>query len=182
MEDRTLIRLFLAGDRAASKAIDEYIDAGLQEWKSRVGYQVDDIKSDIRYKIYDILSNDKFEGRSSLRTFLARIVNHTCIDYLRYNRRFSDTPPEDMEIPSLFLNAESKMEKKQFWKLIFRVIRLLPRECIALWRMVLYDDMSCREIAVKKNKTEEYIKWRLWACRNKAREMREIVLKKDQLF
>ncbi|MCX6827685.1 MAG: sigma-70 family RNA polymerase sigma factor [candidate division Zixibacteria bacterium] len=183
MSDAKLIKDYLKGDKNASNSIEKMIDLCLAEWRGKLGFHIDDIKSDVRYKLFNILIEGRFEQRSGLKFFIAQIANHTCIDYYRFNQKFTDSAIEDLDLPTKLFNPEQILEKKQLGRLIFRVLRLLPRECITLWRMHLNRDMSYSEIAdnLGNGKSEENIKWRLWSCREKAKEIREMLLKKDKL-
>lgn len=172
-EEARLIKKYLAGDIRASRIIEEIVDIGLNSWRGRLGLFVHDARSDILYKLYQIFLKGEFEHRSGIKTYISRIVQNTCIDYFRKARKFVDTPPEDLELPSKLFNPEKDYRKKELAKFLFRLLRRLPRECISLWRMRLQDNLSCREIAEKMKISEENVRWKLWSCREKAKEIRE---------
>ncbi len=173
---------YLSGNRQANQLIEKYIQSAFNSWKRKFGFETDDILSDIRYKIFLSLKENKFSYQSKLETYINRIVNHTCIDYVRFNKRFTATEFEELNLTSKELNPEEQLEKRQYAKLAFRVLRQLPKECIMLWRMHLKKELNCREIGDILGKKEGNIRRRLWACRQAAKEIREKLLKKDKLF
>lgn len=171
---------YLGGDTDAVAVIDNYIDGAFSVWRHRFGYETDDIKSDVRFKLIKSLRDGQFEYRSALKTFISRIVSHTCIDYLRFSRRFSPDDISDMDLESANESVELAMEKRQFGRLLFRVLRQLPRKCIELWRMHMKEGLRCREIGDRLGKTEGNVRRQLWECRTKAREIRELLEKRDK--
>ena len=180
--DAKTVKGFLSGDREAAKQVDAYIDAAYRTWRDRFGYESDDIRSDILFKLYNSLQNKQFRFGSSLATYINRIVNHTCVDYWRFNQRVRTEDLESVNLTSADPNAEQKLEKKQLAKIIFRVLRLVPRECLRLWRWHLKEGLTCGQIGEKLGKSEGNIRRQLWACREKAREFREKMIARDKLF
>lgn len=180
--DFDLVEGFLAGDKGAYALIEASIEAAYRGWQKRFGSEADDIKSDIRYKLLISLQRGDFEFRSRLKTYINRIVNRTCIDYLRFNIRYTSEEVENLKLPADTLSPEDRLESRQEIKIAYRVLRLAPPECQELWRMYLKDNMKYREIGEKLGKTEGNIKRRLWACRETAKKIREKLLKKDKLL
>lgn len=180
--DLKLIDGFLNNNIVAYNKVEEFVDTALLSWRGRFGYQTDDIKSDVIYKLLKSLTRGDYSQKSSLKAYIGGTVNHTCIDYFRYNQRFTDDELSELRLPSLEPTPEEAIEKKQLARLIFRVFRLIPRECRKMWRMYLKEDKNCREIGEALGKAEGNIRRRLWECRKKAREIREKILKNDKLL
>jgi RNA polymerase sigma factor (sigma-70 family) len=182
LPDNKLVDGYLRGDQRAVDAVDEYIRAALTTWQRKLGADTNEIESDVHYKLLISLRRGEFGFRATLRTFVSRIVNHTCIDFLRYEKKFSRNPVEEINPADPAASQEDLLEKKQAARLLFRALRLLPRECIQLWRMRLQRGMSCAEIGEIYQKTEGNIRRRLWDCRQKAKAIREKLLKRDKPF
>jgi RNA polymerase sigma factor (sigma-70 family) len=180
--DYSTISGYLAGDKNAWSAVEADIAAAFNAWRHKFGFETDDILSDIRYKLLVCLKRGDFGYRSSLRTYINRIVNHTCIDYLRYGRKFTATPVEDLPLSDESDNPEEALDRRQSARLLFRVMRQVPKECLRLWRMYLRQGLNCRAIGEIMGKTEGNIRRRLWACREAAKEIREKILRKDKPF
>jgi RNA polymerase sigma factor (sigma-70 family) len=180
--DVELVKAYLSGDGVAYSKIEKMIDAALSTWRGKFGNQTDDIKSDVLYKLLISLREGDFAYKSTLNTYVSRIVSHTCIDLLRYNKRFNDIELEELPLPDKNPNPEEHIENKQLIRVIFRVWRQLPKECRNMWRMYLKKEMNYRQIGEKLNKTEGNIRRRMWVCRETARKIREKILKKDKLI
>jgi RNA polymerase sigma-70 factor (ECF subfamily) len=182
LNDAELIDGFLAGKRSSMDQIMQIIDSAISYWSSRLGYQVEDVKSDVLYKLYNSLQRNEFHSESSLKTYISGIVCHTCIDLLRFNKRFVETEIDDLDIPASFLNAEQELEKKQALRLAFRVYRLLPKQCRQIWRMYLKNGLKCIEMGKILGKSEGNIRRQLWACREMAKKLKDKILKRDKLL
>ena len=178
--DAAQVYAFLEGDHAANKQIEGIIDTALAVWRGKFGYQTDDIKSDVIYKLLISLRRDDFQYKSSLKTYISRIVSHTCIDYYRFIKRSARVDIDEIPLPDKKPTPEEETEKRQLMKLTFRVLRLVSKECRQLWRMYLKQDLNYRQIGEILNKTEGNIRRRMWVCRESAKKIRESILKKDK--
>lgn len=180
--DPELIQSFLLGDRKAFTQIEGIIDRALAYWRERLGDEIDEIKSEVIFDLYELLQKGQFQGRSKLSTFIVSMVNHACIDGCRFKRKFDNNELPDLDLPDPGPDAEKQLDRKQQSWLAFRVLRRLPRICIRIWKMHLVEGLKYKEIADKIGGKEENVKWQLWSCREKAKKIREKLLKKDQLF
>jgi RNA polymerase sigma factor (sigma-70 family) len=178
--DKKLAAAYLSGKCEAAEEISRFISSAFSVWRRRLSGIEEDISSDVHLKLLQTLQRDGFAYEASLKTFISRIVSHTCIDYLRYQDKFADVAPEDLALPDTGLNPQQLLEFRQTARLSFRVLRLVPKECLQLWRMQLKDGLNCREIGVKLEKSEGNIRRRMWACRESAKEIREKILLKDK--
>jgi RNA polymerase sigma factor (sigma-70 family) len=178
--DKGLVAEYLSGRCEAAEEISRYISSAFSVWRRRLSGIEEDISSDVHLKLLQTLQRDGFAYEASLKTFVSRIVSHTCIDYLRYQDKFADVAPEDLALPDTGLNPEELLEFSQTARLNFRVLRLVPRECLQLWRMHLKGGLNCREIGAELGKSEGNIRRRMWACREAAKEIREKILLKDK--
>jgi len=181
-EDRRLAHSYIEGDSAAFRTVEKYIDSAFSTWQRKMAGEKDDIKSDVHYKLLISLRRSEFGFQASLRTYVSRIVNHTCIDYLRFRKKFSDTDIDNLNLPDQVLSEEEQLEKRQLSRVVFRVLRLVPRQCLQLWRMNLKQGLTCAKIGQIMGMSEGNIRRRLWVCRQKAKEIREKVLRNDKLF
>ena len=83
LRDADLVELFLAGDGDAVREVDGWIAQAAWSYRQRLSNEWDDILQEIRLELTRLLSRGSFRGDSSLKTYLWRVVNHTCIDRLR---------------------------------------------------------------------------------------------------
>jgi RNA polymerase sigma factor (sigma-70 family) len=178
--DKRLVTAYLSGKGEGVEEVSRYIAAAFAVWRRRMSAFEQDVTSDVHLKLIQSLRGDRFAYQASLRTFVSRIVSHTCIDYLRYQARFADVVPDDLALKETALNPEESLEFRQTARLSFRALRLVPKECRQLWRMHLKEGLTCGEIGKQMGKSEGNIRRRLWACRETAKEIREKILKRDK--
>jgi RNA polymerase sigma factor (sigma-70 family) len=180
--DPETVAAFLADDQGAAKAIETHIRAVFRHWQGRFGYETDDILSDVWLELLESLRRGDFKYQSGLKPYIRQIVNHTCIDYLRFRQRVKIVDVDTIDFKDKHSNAEEDLARRQEASIAFRVLRRMPEECRRMWRMKLQQGMSCREIGEILKKTEGNIRRRLWACREEARKIREKITRKDKLF
>ena len=171
---------FLAGDRAAGDYVETCIQKTFRRWQGRFGFEADDILSDIRYKLLISLRRGDFAQKSSLSAYINGITNHTCIDYLRFRKRVNLQDIEGLPLIDNSPSADERLEKKDAALLIFRVLRLVPKECLHLWKLLLREGLKCAEIGERLGKSAGNIRRKLWECRKTAKEIRESMLKNDK--
>ena len=172
---------YLAGERHAARVIDDHIEHAFRRWSHRFGFETADILSDCRYKIYISLRRNEFAYEASLGTYINRIVNHTCIDYIRFRNRVTAVDLNDVALVDEAETADQEVDRKERGQLLVRVLRMLPRECITLWRMSLNKGLKYREIAELVGKSEKNVRRRMWECRDTARKYRDILEKRLNL-
>jgi RNA polymerase sigma factor (sigma-70 family) len=175
--DLKMVEGYLAGDKSANDYVEACIEGAFLSWRHRFGYQTDDILSDSRYKLYISLKQGEFAQKSSLKTYISGIVRHTCLDYYRAQKRFERVDIDDNPLIDPALSAEDKLKQRETAFLNFRVLRLVSRDCLNLWRMQLKEGLRSRAIGERLGKSEVSVRGQLMKCRQKARDIRKNLLK-----
>jgi len=178
--DLELVEGYLAGRNDANRYVEDCIAVAFRSWRDRFGYQIDDILSDTRYKLYLSLNRGDFAGKASLRAYISGIVRHTCLDYFRAQKRIEKVDIDEYPIADNTLSAQEELEKREEAMLNFRILRLVPKECLKLWKLQLREGLRSRAIGEKLGKSEVNIRGILMKCRQKAREIRKKLLNKKQ--
>lgn len=83
---RDLAREFVRGDDAAIRRIDGWIDVVLRRGFTALSGDWDDLRQEIRIRLYRNLTTGRFDGRSHLRTYVHRIAKNVCLDFARHRR------------------------------------------------------------------------------------------------
>src|SRR6185295_6465662 len=96
----------------------------------RLADRWDDVLQDVRLEVTRLLTEGKFRGESSLRTYLWRVVSHTCLDQLRAQSKWKwadldDLDPAD-EPAGVAPTIPSRQEDKD---LLLRVLDRVPQDC-----------------------------------------------------
>jgi RNA polymerase sigma-70 factor (ECF subfamily) len=181
--DATLIDGFLDGDGAAVATVDGWIDRAASSYRRRLGHRWDDVLQDLRLEITRLLREERFAGRSSLKTYLYRVVSNRCLNLIRSQRQWRWT-----EIDELDRGAEpapgpaapsgrsaSGSRRHETRDLLLRVLEKTSPECRRLWRMIV-EGLSYREMKERTGVSEGALRVRVLRCRKTAAEIRDRLL------
>jgi RNA polymerase sigma factor (sigma-70 family) len=126
-----------------------------------------------------LLGQGKFRGESSLRTYLWRVVSHTCLDQLRAQSKWKWADLETLdqgEDPSAA--AHVPISNREDRDLLARVLGRVSQDCREMWRMILAG-LSYREMSLRLNVAEGTLRVRVLRCREKAGALRRELLGAD---
>jgi RNA polymerase sigma-70 factor (ECF subfamily) len=174
MEDAEVVAGFLRGDARAVGAVDGWISRAAYPYQRRLGERWDDVLQDIRLEVTRLLKQGKFRGESSFKTYLWRVVSHTCLDQIRAAGRVqwaeletddgADDPPAAASLPSTHGSIAARSEVKD---LLLRVLERVPADCRDLWRMI-HAGLSYKEMSDRLGVAEGTLRVRVLRCREKA--------------
>jgi len=115
-----------------------------------------------------LAAGDKFEGASSLKTYLYRIVINKCIDLRRRKTRWYATLEAFFRETVLFhQNTDEDMDNRELVRLLFKEIPDAFRVPLILAEA---DGMSYEEIAETLGVSLNTVRTRIFRCREKLRE------------
>lgn len=174
--DQEVVTRFLRGDREAVGTVDDWISRAAWPYQRRLATRWDDVLQDVRLEVTRLLSTGKFRGESSLRTYLWRVVSHTCLDQIRALTKWQLT---DLEVLDLGDNPSSwptpTVPSHEDRDLLLRVLAKVSQDCKELWRM-LVAGMSYREMSEHLGVAEGTLRVRVLRCREKATALRRDLL------
>jgi RNA polymerase sigma-70 factor, ECF subfamily len=170
-DDQDMAARFLRGDTDAVGAVDGWISRAAWPYQRRLANRWDDVLQDIRLEITRLLSQGKFRGESSLRTYLWRVINHTCLDQIRSEGKRQWTDLEEIEKGTAGPPPESAPARQEERDLLWRVLQKASRDCRDMWRMILAG-LSYREMSVRLSVAEGTLRVRALRCREKALALR----------
>src|SRR5918999_779133 len=87
-DDAAVVTGFFSGDPAAVATVDGWIARAAWPFQRRLGHRWDDVLQDVRVEVTRLFQRQEFRGGSSLKTYLWRVVNHTCLDQVRGQGRW----------------------------------------------------------------------------------------------
>lgn len=171
-EDAEVVDRYLKGDTQAVGTIDGWIARAAYPYQRRLSTRWDDVLQDIRLEVTRLLLQGKFRGESSFKTYLWRVVSHTCLDQIRAESRvkWTDLDGDDFDEPGAFAAApshEGPGARSEVKDLLLRVLARVPAECRELWRMV-HAGLSYREMSERLGVAEGTLRVRVLRCREKA--------------
>jgi RNA polymerase sigma-70 factor (ECF subfamily) len=170
-EDDATVAGFLRGDATAVASVDGWIAAAASPFRRRLGADWPDLQQDARIEILRLLRASSWRGEARLRTYVWRVVGHTCLDALRRQRRRPAGEPaeEGAEIPSPAPSPLDSLLAQDAGRILLTALGALPEECRALWTRILrgasYGEMS-RELGM----AEGALRVRAHRCRKRALE------------
>lgn len=176
-EDAQFVDRYLRGERDAHDTVEGWITCAARPYRRRLGERWDDLLQDVRLEVTRLLQKGTFRGESSLKTYLWRVVCHTCLDHLRGQARWQWTEIDGLherEAEAVLTDSEPAL-KQESKDLLLRVIERVSDECRRLWAMVL-DGLSYREMSDKTGVSEGALRVRVLRCRKRAVELRAELL------
>jgi RNA polymerase sigma-70 factor (ECF subfamily) len=171
--DLDLVARYLRGDREAFGMVDGWISRAAWPYQRRLAGRWDDVLQDVRLEVTRLLGEGKFRGESSLRTYLWRVVSHTCLDEIRAETRWQWADLEVLELGAepVRRQPESLPRRQEDRDLLGRVLDRVPPDCRALWKMIV-EGLSYREMSRRMDVAEGTLRVRVLRCRERAQAIR----------
>jgi RNA polymerase sigma-70 factor (ECF subfamily) len=168
--DRALIQGFLDGDAACIGQIDVWIGEVVRHPALRLGNDVQDVAQQVRRKLLTSFRDGRFLGTASLRTYVWRAAQHAAIDHLRHRRsqRYPLSIDDVTEPSDPALSPEKALLLQERHALFALVLGRIEEACRELFQLIVFDELSYAEIALRLRTTEGAIKVRALRCREKA--------------
>lgn len=170
-DDQDMVARFLRGEVDAVGTVDGWISRAAWPYQRRLSNRWDDVLQDVRLEITRLLSQGKFRGESSLRTYLWRVVNHTCLDQIRAEGKRQWTDLEEVEKGTDGPPPDLAPARQEDRDLLLRVLERVSRDCREMWRMILAG-FSYRDISLRLDVAEGTLRVRALRCREKAIALR----------
>lgn len=99
---------------------------------------------------------DRFEGRSSLYTWLCQIGKNAWIKECRRKKRFTDTVWEDERTAPVRSQPEEQFLQKEEYQRVWQAIMKLEEPYKDVFVLHAYGEVKLREIAMSYGKTESW--------------------------
>ena len=176
-EDAMLVDRYLSGEKEAMATLEGWIHRAAQPYRRRLSGVWDDVLQDVRLEVTRLLRGQAFRGESALKTYLWRVVCHTCLDRIRAHGRWRWTELdalEDWEADAILSDPGGRMEPESK-DLLLRVLEGMSEDCRRLWSMVLAG-LSYREMSRRTGVAEGALRVRVLRCRKRAVELRAELL------
>ena len=166
-DDRQLIDDYLSGREAALQTVARWIDTALRSGDPFVVMDLEDLRQEVQAKVLVNLRDGRFNGRSTLRTYVHRIAMNTRMDADRRKRRSRsrEGPLEGLEerLPA----AETATADPGRAQLAARIMRSVSEGDRVLLRLVFVENLPYAEIARRLGVSESAIKVRMMRCKSR---------------
>ena len=167
IEDREMVSRFLRGEAAAIGVVDGWISRAAWPYQRRLADRWDDVLQEVRLEVTRLLGQGKFRGESSLRTYLWRVVSHTCLDQLRIQKKWKWADLEEVDLRSEPDPVPSGPARQEDKDLLLRVLERVPSDCREMWRMIVAG-LSYKEMSQRLGVAEGTLRVRVLRCRERA--------------
>ncbi|MEZ4339011.1 MAG: sigma-70 family RNA polymerase sigma factor [Sandaracinaceae bacterium] len=169
--DEALLRAWQAGDAAAGNALFErYFDA---LYRFFVHKHVDGDVMDLLQKtlLASVESLDRFEGHSSVRTYLYAIARNKLRDYWRERARNDGIDFGVSSLLDLGPSPSSLLRANEEQRLLFEALRRLPLDQQIAVELHYWDGLSGPQLAEVFGVPEGTVRGRLHRARARLREL-----------
>lgn len=175
-DDQEVVARFLKGEAAAVGTVDGWISRAAWPYQRRLADRWDDVLQEVRLEVTRLLGQGKFRGESSLRTYLWRVVSHTCLDQIRSQSKWQWTDLEAVDRgDALTLPPPGVASIREDRDLLVRVLDRVPQDCREMWRLIVAG-LSYREMSLRMSVAEGTLRVRVLRCREKAVALRKELL------
>jgi RNA polymerase sigma-70 factor (ECF subfamily) len=170
-----LIAALLRGDPSAFRTLDGWIGVVLGETLPAARPDWEDLRQEVRIRVFRNLARGSFDGRASLRTYVHRIAKNVCIDHVRMSARRREGPAVADE-PT----EESSAEASAARDLLAKLLDGIREEDRRLIRMVFLERLSYREVADRLGVPEGTVKSRMARCKERLLTRRRTLLGREK--
>lgn len=176
-DDRRLILRLLVGNPQAVATLDSWIQTVLRTEFHSLHGEWDDLRQEVRLRVFRNLRSGRFHGASELRTYVHRIARNTCIDQWRRAAARRE-PPLDAGLDRRREIASDEATERIVSRDLLRKILLgsTPEERHLL-HLVHTEHLSYAEIARRLGVAEGTIKARVFRCRDHLLALRRRLLR-----
>jgi RNA polymerase sigma-70 factor (ECF subfamily) len=178
-DDRLLARALLAGDPAAIGLVDGWIQVVLRIEFQALQRDWEDLRQEVRMRVFRNLRDGRFQGASELRTYVHRIARNTCIDAWRRvaaRREHALDGAGAREAPEA---SRDELPGLMSRDLLRKLLLGASAEERRLLEMVHADNLSYAEIARRLGVAEGTIKARVFRCRDRLLAERRRLLRRE---
>jgi RNA polymerase sigma-70 factor, ECF subfamily len=162
---------FVRGDEAAVAVVDRWIAGAAAPFRRRLRADWADMLQDSRVEVLRLLRASSWRGESSLKTYVWRVVVHSCIDAMRRERRrpVEELGEAEAALPSAEPSPLDRVLEDDARRRLVAALEAVPADCRRLWGAILRG-MSYGEIGREMGIAEGALRVRAHRCRKRAVE------------
>lgn len=162
LADKELLSQVAGGDMVAMKAVYEGHADAVQRFiltRLRDHFEVADIVHNTMLEVWR--SAERFEGRSSARSWILSIARNKTVDHIRKQSRV-DLGNDDTEVPDDSPTAEAVLSATQDAQRVRACVDELPDHHRSAVHLAFFEDMTYGDIAKVQDAPEGTIKTRIY--------------------
>lgn len=117
-------------------------------------HQAEELLQETFYQAF--LHIDRFEGRSSLYTWLCQIGKNAWLNERKHRNRYADTPYEELTLADPALPPEEAVVRREYAHRLRRAVAALEDPYREVFILHAYGGLKLKEIAALHQKTESW--------------------------
>lgn len=142
--DFDLLESWRAGDRdAGGELFDRHLSAVSRFFKNKVDGNTEDLVQETFLACVE--GRDRFEGRSSFRTYLFGVARNLLMSH--YRRRHKDFDPLESSVCAMGVGASSAFARSEEQRLMLRALRELPIDQQIALELYYWEHMQGPQLA-----------------------------------
>jgi RNA polymerase sigma factor (sigma-70 family) len=159
--------------------MDGWIDVVLRQDFRSLRNDWDDLRQEIRLRVLACLAAGRFNGGSTLRTYVHRIARNAGIDFTRkaYRRRESTTVSDAPLTGSAADDAAARVLSRDFLDRVLEGVSARDRRVLDL---IFSEHLSYTEVARRVGLTESAVKSLVFRCRHRLLKRRRELLNQPE--
>jgi RNA polymerase sigma-70 factor (ECF subfamily) len=161
---------FLRGDPAQLASLEKAVRAVVRSFKFGEPDVARDLVQETLSRTLDSLSDHRFLGIASLRTYACNIARYTCLEHIRRRRQEVAFDPELHPLRDRAPAAEEFYLSLEEHRRNLEAFASLPSESRELLRLICVEGASYRDVAHRLGISEAALKSRVHRCRLLCRE------------
>ena len=114
---------------------------------------------------------DRFEGRSSLYTWLCQIGKNAWLRECRHRSRHADTPYEELTLPDPKADPETDLMRREQGRRLRRAVLRLPDPQREVFILHCFGGLKLKEIAALHQKSESWARVTYFRARKTIQEV-----------
>jgi RNA polymerase sigma factor (sigma-70 family) len=170
---RELVERYLDGEPGAVAQIDQWIERAARSFRRRLSSEWEDVLQSIRVEVFKLLQKGDFRAESHVRTYLWKVTNHSCLDFIRRQERWRWTELSEYGqlLEASSLRAHEVASERETVDLLLRIAAETGEQCRQIWRLLIAGS-SYREMSSELGVSEGALRVRALRCRKQAWEIR----------
>lgn len=171
--DREKITAYVNGSPEAIRELEDWIRREIAARYPVLGAEIEDVCQAVHAKLVTNFREGRFLGRSTLRTYVASLAQHTAVDRIRrlYRDRAVFAHEAGPEEPAAPDNPYRSFQQLEEGRLLFEAVGRSPQACRELWHLVLIEKLNYEGIAKKLGIPAGTVKSRMWYCRKRMTDL-----------
>lgn len=161
-ENTALLARVASGDRTAMRALYDQMSPICQRFALTYVSDVVEVADIVQNAMLDVWKNaHRFDGRSSVRTWVLTITRNKAIDHIRKNQRTVLVEPDE-NIPDNTPSPEAILAAAQESEKIRACVSALSESHRIAIHLAFFEELTYREVATIEDVPESTIKTRIF--------------------